>query len=112
MYNFQIEKNVLNKCSNEHVQKTACSSDHANKYLQNQENLPVTNTIVLEELKRLLDEKIQKIEKKIDNKSKMIEEKVVEIVKQQLPQLCEDVVCKMEEMLSKLNSNIAHNVEL
>lgn len=51
------------------------------------------------------------MEEKIENRSKIIEEKMVEIVKKQLSLACENAVSKMEEILSKFNSNISDNVQ-
>jgi len=61
-------------------------------------------------LKNLLDEEVQNIEEKMENRSKMIEEKMVETIKEQLSQACENATSKIEEILSKFHLNISHNV--
>lgn len=70
-------------------------------------------SVALQELKSLFNEKVrkmeEKIEERIENSSKIIEENIIEVVREPLSQACE-AVCRMEEMLSKFNSSISNNI--
>lgn len=90
---------AINKCSQD---KETFSDDH------NQSNIVFT----FEELKSLLVKTVQTIEEKIENRSTMIEDRLTEVVKRHFVQACENTVTKMEEMLSKFNSNTAHNFNM
>jgi hypothetical protein len=85
-----------------HATKNKCSKD------QDQIN---TESIVLAELTNL-NEKIQKIEEKIDDRSKIIEEKISEIIKQQVSQIYDNTVLKIEEALGKFYSSTLNNIQL
>lgn len=118
LHNYSTNKDSLDETdfSEQILSKTAYSSECAtNKSSQNQEllinrNRTKTVSVALEELKNLLDEEVQKIEEKMENRSKMIEEKMVETIKEQLSQACENATSKIEEILNKFHLNISHNV--
>ncbi|XP_067206763.1 uncharacterized protein [Linepithema humile] len=112
--NYNIEKNIDEKDFSENITIDS-SGPTTKKYSQYQEKLSVDRnvSVALQELKSLLNEKVQKMEEKIEerieNSSKIIEENIIGIVKEPLSQACE-AVCRMEEMLSKFNSNTSNNI--
>lgn len=107
--NYNIEKNIDERDFSENITIDS-SGPTTKKYSQYQEKLSVDRnvSVALQELKSLLNEKVQKMEEKIEerieNSSKIIEENIIGIVKEPLSQACE-AVCRMEEMLSKFNSS-------
>ncbi|XP_067203692.1 uncharacterized protein [Linepithema humile] len=104
--NYNIEKNIDERDFSENITIDS-SGPTTKKYSQYQEKLSVNRnvSVALQELKSLLNEKVQKMEEKIEerieNSSKIIEENIIGIVKEPLSQACE-AVCRMEEMLKKI----------
>lgn len=108
LYNNSMEKNSIYEISDFSEQITTDSSGHASKRCsRDQEKLSVnrnknkTASVVLGELSNLHEKVVQKMEDKIEKTSKIMEEKIIEIVKQQVSQAYEKTIFKMEEVMGK-----------
>jgi len=114
MYKFLHNNNVesVNE-SNFFEELTGSRRNAASRDLQNQDTLSINyNTtqnvsVAFRELKNLLNDNMQRMEKKIEKTSKMIEENMSEIVKEAY----KNTVSKMEQVLGQFPSSILNNVQ-